>query len=314
MSPNDPFVFLNPHLHHHRHHHHHQRRGLQQRISRSLERTHDTRPPRRTAAQSMSPSLYSSRNAGFMLPASGVSNDASTRMLPTVLEHAELPPPAVAVPQTPTWRKYRRNPSLTRHGSGLVLLSIWFLAAWGPMRSVPNAPSELELTVPHTSISDPNTPVPMGRVHHGNNLTSHEILVHLLPRHPIMIYTGPDMIVESLHHSRQRQLPLSKIVGRVSAWICTVLYMTSRLPQIWTNFLRRSVKGLSVLLFIAAIFANSLYSLSILSSPQATGSGRYDFLSESHPFLIGSAGTLVFDFVILIQWFMWHKRSSAPAS
>ena len=25
------------------------------------------------------------------------------------------------------------------------------------------------------------------------------------------------------------------IIGRISAWICTVLYLTSRLPQIWKN-------------------------------------------------------------------------------
>lgn len=31
-----------------------------------------------------------------------------------------------------------------------------------------------------------------------------------------------------------------RIVGRASAWICTTLYLTSRLPQIWKNVSRRS--------------------------------------------------------------------------
>ncbi|CAB4432990.1 unnamed protein product [Rhizophagus irregularis] len=35
-------------------------------------------------------------------------------------------------------------------------------------------------------------------------------------------------------------------IGRIMAWICTVLYLTSRMPQIWKNYTRRSVEGLSV--------------------------------------------------------------------
>lgn len=30
-------------------------------------------------------------------------------------------------------------------------------------------------------------------------------------------------------------LPLRQIIGRLSAWTCTILYLTSRLPQIWKN-------------------------------------------------------------------------------
>jgi len=28
---------------------------------------------------------------------------------------------------------------------------------------------------------------------------------------------------------------LERIIGRMSAWACTTLYLTSRLPQIWKN-------------------------------------------------------------------------------
>ena len=91
--------------------------------------------------------------------------------------------------------------------------------------------------------------------------------------------------------------------------------MTSRLPQIWTNFQRRSVRGLSMLLFLLAFFANLLYSISILSNPKAVGPDRYEYLSESLPFLLGSSGTLVFDLVILVQYAMWHdKHTPAPSS
>ncbi|CEH11851.1 Predicted membrane protein [Ceraceosorus bombacis] len=41
--------------------------------------------------------------------------------------------------------------------------------------------------------------------------------------------------------------------------------------RIWTNFVRQSVEGLSMLLFVAAALGNTLYSISILVSPLATG-------------------------------------------
>jgi hypothetical protein len=29
--------------------------------------------------------------------------------------------------------------------------------------------------------------------------------------------------------------PMERVIGRISAWACTTLYLTSRLPQIWKN-------------------------------------------------------------------------------
>lgn len=92
-----------------------------------------------------------------------------------------------------------------------------------------------------------------------------------------------------------------RLFGRASSWTCTVLYMTSRLPQIWTNHIRRSVAGLSVLLFAAAFAGNALYTISILANPRAVGEGSSAYLKESTPFLLGSGGTLIFDLVIMAQ-------------
>jgi uncharacterized protein with PQ loop repeat len=106
-----------------------------------------------------------------------------------------------------------------------------------------------------------------------------------------------------------------RAVGRLSAWSCTVLYMTSRMPQIWTNMQRRSVQGLSIMLFIAAATGNLLYTLSILSNPQAQSPPRSPlerraYIMESLPFLLGSGGTLIFDAIIVAQWTAW--RGKAP--
>ncbi|BGP37986.1 hypothetical protein JCM10449v2_001913 [Rhodotorula kratochvilovae] len=97
-----------------------------------------------------------------------------------------------------------------------------------------------------------------------------------------------------------------RVVGRTSAWICTTAYLTSRLPQIWQNFRRRSVEGLAMTLFFAAFLGNSLYVASILTNPLASTSG---FLLESTPYLLGSGGTLCFDLMIIAQsWLYSDKR------
>lgn len=100
----------------------------------------------------------------------------------------------------------------------------------------------------------------------------------------------------------------NRLIGRISAWLCALLYITSRIPQIWENHIRRSVAGLSILLFIAAFSGNLLYTISVLSNPEAVGKGARVYLQESLPFLLGSGGTLVFDLIIVVQWFAWRKN------
>ncbi|THH33944.1 hypothetical protein EUX98_g201 [Antrodiella citrinella] len=101
------------------------------------------------------------------------------------------------------------------------------------------------------------------------------------------------------------------IIGRISAWICTTLYLTSRLPQIWKNFVRKSVEGLSMYLFIFAFLGNLFYVASILSSPklQLPPRDASAFLRESIPYLLGSGGTLMFDVTIVAQSFIYRPKA-----
>ena len=142
-------------------------------------------------------------------------------------------------------------------------------------------------------------------------------------RHPaILYYASPSPSTDAVSDERHAEPnppyehppPPSweRIVGRISAWICTVLYMTSRLPQIWTNLTRRSVEGLSILLFFSAFMGNLLYTVSILVNPESTGPQARDYLAESIPFLLGSGGTLIFDLIIMAQWFAWKGNSPHP--
>uniref|UniRef100_A0A1D1YJG6 Vacuolar integral membrane protein YDR352W n=1 Tax=Anthurium amnicola TaxID=1678845 RepID=A0A1D1YJG6_9ARAE len=92
----------------------------------------------------------------------------------------------------------------------------------------------------------------------------------------------------------------SESIGRILAWICTVLYLTSRMPQIWKNYTRRSVEGLSIFMFIFAALGNLSYSTSIFINPSLGTDPKY--LRKEVPYILGSIGTLAFDVTILIQW------------
>lgn len=99
-------------------------------------------------------------------------------------------------------------------------------------------------------------------------------------------------------HSRALAMSKSEdwqqVVGRASSWTCALLYLTSRLPQIWKNYNRKSVEGLSMLLFVMAFVGNATYVMSVMSAAEVN-------LSESIPYLLGSGGTLCFDFTIFVQ-------------
>ncbi|KAI8921988.1 PQ loop repeat-domain-containing protein [Powellomyces hirtus] len=94
----------------------------------------------------------------------------------------------------------------------------------------------------------------------------------------------------------------AQTIGLFVAYTCTTLYLSSRLPQIYHNFVRRSTAGLSMSMFVCAAMGNLTYVLSILSNSTNRAS-----LVAAAPYLIGSGGTLGFDAVIFVQWW-WYKR------
>ncbi|KAI7858958.1 PQ loop repeat-domain-containing protein [Circinella umbellata] len=96
------------------------------------------------------------------------------------------------------------------------------------------------------------------------------------------------------------------VIGRIFAWICTTLYLMSRVPQIYKNHKRRSIDGLSPTLFLCAALGNLTYTASILTNPNATP----ESLIEAIPYLIGSSGTLCFDFTIFCQFLYYWRRDS----
>jgi len=95
-------------------------------------------------------------------------------------------------------------------------------------------------------------------------------------------------------------------IGRVMAWSCTVLYLTSRMPQIWKNFERKSVEGLSIFMFIFAALGNLAYTTSIFLYDKKDD----DYYDKEFPYILGASGTLTFDIIIYMQW--WKYRNNHP--
>lgn len=83
----------------------------------------------------------------------------------------------------------------------------------------------------------------------------------------------------------------SEAIGRVFAWICCAFYLSSRIPQILENNRRKSMQGINIALFSAALCGNFCYTVGILSNPLAHDPvERRDFLLNAFPYLLGSAG------------------------
>jgi solute carrier family 66 (lysosomal lysine-arginine transporter), member 1 len=111
----------------------------------------------------------------------------------------------------------------------------------------------------------------------------------------------------------------AEIAGRILSWISTLMYLGSRLPQLYKNHMRRSTSGLSPTLFAAAFTGNLFYSSSLLTNPCAwddfgahgghgwvgkDGNNRHRWLLLAAPFFFGAAGVLLMDAMVGVQ-FWW---------
>ncbi|BGP55974.1 Putative vacuolar membrane transporter for cationic amino acids [Rhodotorula sphaerocarpa] len=89
--------------------------------------------------------------------------------------------------------------------------------------------------------------------------------------------------------------------AQIVGWISAFLYLGSRLPQLNLNR-KTKCAGLSLLMFAFAVCGNATYVASILLTST----------SEQHiwinaPWLLGSAGTIFLDFLVLGQ-FAWYSK------
>lgn len=116
------------------------------------------------------------------------------------------------------------------------------------------------------------------------------------------------------------------IWGQIFGYLCAVFYLSSRFPQIFLNYRRKSTEGVSMLFFLFACVGNLTYVMSIFayepgcarlesyggmhggceSGEWARGYGRNILLNMS--WIIGSAGTLILDLMIFGQFWIYRDR------
>lgn len=114
-----------------------------------------------------------------------------------------------------------------------------------------------------------------------------------------------------------------EIAGTVLSWCSTLLYLGSRLPQLYKNWQRQSTAGLSPLLFFAAFCGNTFYSTSLLTNPNAwsdyepyghhgwadaNGNQRWAWVARAAPFFLGAAGVLFMDAMMGLQFMMYGEK------
>lgn len=98
-----------------------------------------------------------------------------------------------------------------------------------------------------------------------------------------------------------------EIIGFTIGSVSSVLYLCSRLPQMYTNYKRRSTEGVSYFLFALVILGNTTYGLSVLLKNPEHGQGEKSYIIHHLPWLIGSLGTLSLDIVISFQFLIYRN-------
>lgn len=102
-------------------------------------------------------------------------------------------------------------------------------------------------------------------------------------------------------HIPEKDVPLQfNLPGQIFGWLCAVLYLGSRIPQLLLNFKRKSCEGISFLFFLFACLGNLTFVISILANSLSK-----EYLLINASWLVGSIGTLLLDELIFIQFWIY---------
>jgi solute carrier family 66 (lysosomal lysine-arginine transporter), member 1 len=107
--------------------------------------------------------------------------------------------------------------------------------------------------------------------------------------------------------------------GQIFGWLCAVLYLGSRVPQLLLNWRRKSTEGVSMLFFLFACLGNLTYVLSIFAfEPRCRNEDRckpgeatgiyWRYILVNLSWLAGSLGTLVLDLGIFVQFWIYSRN------
>lgn len=85
-------------------------------------------------------------------------------------------------------------------------------------------------------------------------------------------------------------------IGEIIGWITASLYIIGRFPQFYLNYKKKSVEGLSIVMYVNTILGNIFYVCSIL-----TYSIEYEYIRINMPWIILSVVVIFLDLFIIAQ-------------
>nr|XP_020020969.1 lysosomal amino acid transporter 1 homolog isoform X1 [Castor canadensis] len=137
---------------------------------------------------------------------------------------------------------------------------------------------------------------------------------------PLLSSTGLEAAPRELFRGRtllsvepgSKPFTKQEVIGFVIGSVSSMLYLFSRLPQIRTNFLRKSTEGISYSLFALVMLGNTLYGLSVLLKNPEVGQSKGSYLLHHLPWLVGSLGMLLLDTIISIQFLVYRSHATSP--
>jgi uncharacterized protein with PQ loop repeat len=103
--------------------------------------------------------------------------------------------------------------------------------------------------------------------------------------------------LSSENHPRETPVAKDDIGAKILGYLSAVLYLSARIPQMYHNYKLKSTEGLSLLFFMFSTLGNFSFAASILFAVTDR-----DYFLLNLPWLIGSAGTIFFDFTV----FLWR--------
>ncbi|KAI9294367.1 hypothetical protein K502DRAFT_305063 [Neoconidiobolus thromboides FSU 785] len=95
------------------------------------------------------------------------------------------------------------------------------------------------------------------------------------------------------------QLPLIPMYQTLG-WISSIIFLIGRLPQVYKNYQRKSIEGLSFFMFLISILGNLFYLAAIFSYSMES-----QYLKLNLPWILGAVMGLFMDAIILFQFFRY---------
>ncbi|XP_067423626.1 lysosomal amino acid transporter 1 homolog [Emydura macquarii macquarii] len=121
-------------------------------------------------------------------------------------------------------------------------------------------------------------------------------------------FRGRTLLSTAVDEAGGEPFTKKEIIGFTIGSISSLLYLFSRVPQIYTNFKRKSTTGVSYSLFALVILGNLLYGLSVLLKNPDPGQAEGNYILHHLPWLIGSLGVLFLDVIISFQFLAYRQK------